>query len=249
VTVISGLWNYDDPVGSEQRLRDAADRAAGAERMLILAQVARALGLQERYAEAHRELDRVEAARRRLPGIGRLTALALQAHVALERGRLHRSSGDPERAGEHLEDAATLAREAGEAAVAVDAAHMLALVEPRGPFAVRLHRQALKLARASEDPAVRRWEAPVLNNLGCALVDIGRTQEALSVFEEALALRRAAEPAGEETRIARYMVARTLRLLGRTEEALQIQRELKAQLIAEGREDPHVDEELSLLGS
>ena len=43
------------------------------------------------------------------------------------------------------------------------------------------------------------------------------------------------------------MVAWTLRNLGRTAEALAMQRALKTELTAIGEEDPYVDEELALL--
>ena len=43
------------------------------------------------------------------------------------------------------------------------------------------------------------------------------------------------------------MVGWALRHLGRTEEALAVQRELKADLDAAGEQDPYVDEELALL--
>jgi tetratricopeptide (TPR) repeat protein len=240
---------WDDPQESERRLRSAAEEATGVEQLTLRTQVARALGLQQRYAEAHRELDAVESARRRLPGIDQRTALALQARVTLERGRVHRSSGEPDRASECFDDAATLAREAGEPALGVDAVHMLALVEPSPQLAVRLHRQALRMARSSDDPAVRRWEAPVLNNLGCSLVEAGRTEQALAAFEDALELRSRADPEGHrpETRTARAMVAWALRLLGRTQDALRLQRQLKEELAATGATDPFVEEELALL--
>jgi hypothetical protein len=45
------------------------------------------------------------------------------------------------------------------------------------------------------------------------------------------------------------MVGWTLRLMGRTDDALAVQRRLKDELRAEGAEDPYVDEELSLLES
>jgi len=48
-------------------------------------------------------------------------------------------------------------------------------------------------------------------------------------------------------RIARWMVAWALRNLGRTGEALAIQRELKAELVSAEEEDTYVDEELQLL--
>jgi hypothetical protein len=43
------------------------------------------------------------------------------------------------------------------------------------------------------------------------------------------------------------VVAWTLRLLGRSGEALAAQRVLKAELVADGVEDPYVDEEIALL--
>lgn len=42
------LWDFDDPGASAARFRDAA---VGADRPVMLTQVARALGLQEEYAE------------------------------------------------------------------------------------------------------------------------------------------------------------------------------------------------------
>ena len=44
-----------------------------------------------------------------------------------------------------------------------------------------------------------------------------------------------------------WMVAWALRHLGRTEEALAVQRGLRAELDAAGLDDPYVDEELALL--
>src|SRR5829696_8860798 len=79
----TSLWDFDDPAGSEQRLRDAAAGAHGAVEAAWLTQVARAIGLQERYDEAHALLDELEAEDDE-------TAVRL----ALERGRLLRSAGD-----------------------------------------------------------------------------------------------------------------------------------------------------------
>jgi len=76
--------------------------------------------------------------------------------------------------------------------------------------------------------------------------DAGEWEPALAVFEQALAARRVTGKAGD-VRIARWMVAWTLRNLGRTREALAIQRELRAELLAAGETDPFVDQELELL--
>ena len=238
MTDIRELWDFENPAGSEDRFRAAASDAPDDERAILLTQVARALGLQERYDEGHSVLDELL--------LGPRTA-AVDARIALERGRLLRSAGDSEAARPCFDHAAAVAERAGLEDLRVDAIHMLALLATEPADAVLLNGQALAVARAAEDPEARRWEASLLNNLGCALVDAGRLDDALSTFEEAYAVRSASGQ-HRETQIARWMVAWTLRLLGRTDEARQLQLALKAELDAEGTEDPYVDEELALLG-
>ena len=63
MTDVQTLWDFDDPAGSEQRLRSAADVAEGSQRLVLLTQVARALGLQERYDEGHALLDELAVVR------------------------------------------------------------------------------------------------------------------------------------------------------------------------------------------
>ncbi|RYP84131.1 tetratricopeptide repeat protein [Nocardioides guangzhouensis] len=228
------LWDFDDPVASEQRFREAA---VGEDSAVMLTQVARALGLQERYAEAHEVLDEVAAHPRLSPEV--------QARVHLERGRLHRSAGDAAAAETEFDVAALRARAAGLEALHIDALHMQALVADPVD-AVMITEQALALAAVAEDEGARNWDASLLNNLGMLRVEAGRLEDALDTFEDALAAReRIGVPA--DVRVARWMVAWTLRLLGRTDEALAVQRELKAELEAAGATDPHVDEELALL--
>lgn len=70
--------------------------------------------------------------------------------------------------------------------------------------------------------------------------------EALTAFEKALTERRRGMDA-EAIEIARWMVARALRNVGRREEALAQQRALKTHLDAAGRSDPYVAEEIALL--
>ena len=165
--------------------------------------------------------------------------------VALERGRLFRSAGKPHEARPCFENAVAEARRAGNDALLVDALHMVALVVPTDEQKALLD-EALEVARASSDPAARRWEASLLNNLGMTHADAGEWQKAIAVFEQALAARRLNGKAGD-VRIARWMVAWALRNLGRTGEALAIQRELKAELVSAEEEDTYVDEELQLL--
>jgi tetratricopeptide (TPR) repeat protein len=227
------LWDFSDPAGSERRFREVAAGSDGDERATMLTQVARALGLQEKYDEGLRVLDSLSGG----PEVA--------ARIALERGRLLRSSGRPAESRALFADAERLAEKAGRDDLRVDALHMAALVaEPDEQLAVNL--AALELARGSGDPRARDWDASLLNNIGMVHADAGDHAAALAHFEEALAAR---ERIGEvaSIRVATWMVAWSLRNLGRHEEALALQHALKAELDADGEVDPYVDEEIALL--
>ena len=228
------LWDFDDPSGSEERLRAAAEEVEGDDRLVLMTQVARALGLQERYDQGHTVLDQLSP-----------TADEVSVRIALERGRLLRSAGDTEGARPHFEAAAQTASSARLEALHVDALHMLALVAETAER-VEINLRALGIARASSDQATRDWDATLLNNIGMVQADAGDFEAALIAFEDALAARtRIGDPA--RTRVARWMVAWALRNLGRRVEALMLQRHLRAELDAAGLNDSHVDDELAIL--
>lgn len=231
---LRALWDFDDPAASEQRFRELAATADEPLATYALTQVARALGLQEAYDAGHEVLDDLAPP----DPEGR-------ARVALERGRLLRSSGDPIGARPHFESASTQAHDAGLEELTVDALHMVALVvDPSERLAA--HHAALVRARAATDPAARDWDASLLNNIGMEHADAGDHTAALAAFEEALAAReRIGDPA--RTRVARWMVGWSLRHLGQVDRAREVQLALKAELDAIGEHDPYVDEELALL--
>lgn len=234
----SELWDWSDPGESERRFRDIAAHSSGERRLVALTQVARALGLQERYDEGHELLAEVARSNAGLPEV--------ETRCSLEGGRLLRSSGREADAAPLFQQAADQAAAAGLEALLVDALHMLAL---QGEPSEQLRRtqEALATARSATSEDARRWDASLLNNLGMAQHDLGDLEGALASFEEALELRdRRGQVA--QSRVARLMVAWTLRLLGRVDEAREMQRALKADLTAAGEDDPHVDAELELLG-
>ncbi len=230
---LTELWNFDDPAGSEQRLRAAQVEAPETEAAVLQTQVARALGLQGRYAEALAVLDGIEC-----------TDPEVTVRSLLERGRVYRSRGDVAAAAP-LFEAAVAAADQGLEGLAIDAMHMVALTL-KGDVQIAYTRGILDRARASRDPSARRWLASLLNNLGTAYSDQGEWQLALQTFDEALAERRTGSDL-EATFAARWMVAWALRHLGRTAEARDAQLALQADLVAAGREDPYVHEELALL--
>lgn len=234
-TALRDLWDFDDPAASELRFRELAAGSAEPLATYALTQVARALGLQERYAEAHAVLDGVAT-----------TDPEAAVRVALERGRLLRSAGEPDSSREHVAAAARAAADAGLEELEVDALHMVALVaEPQERAGA--HRAALARARAATAREARDWDASLLNNIGMEHAEAGDHAAALAAFEDALAAReRIGDPA--RTRVARWMVAWSLRHLGETDRARSVQLALKAELDAIGEVDPYVDEELELLG-
>jgi len=195
------LWDFGDPVASEERLRHAAESSE--DRDELLTQVARALGLQGRFDEAHALLDS-------LPDDG--------VRVPLERGRLRNSAGDPAGAiplfAEAAENAAGFLR--------VDALHMLAIAD--SDHAAEWTRKGLAEVEASSDARTKRWKTSLLNNHGWSLHDAGDLDGALAAFESA----RDAAVTDEQKHIANWTVAHTLRLLGRRGEARQILESLDA---------------------
>lgn len=225
------LWDFDDPEASEQRFRAQAELAEPDDRLVLMTQVARALGLQGRREDAHRVLDAIEA----------LTP-AVAVRVLLERGRLHRDAGEASMpaAVSCFEAAAEAARQAGLDTLEVDALHMLAISDE--DRAVRWTERGLAVVAASADPETRRWAVALENNYGWDLMDRGRPVDALVRFQAAHAAALAIG-SPEQEQIGRWAVARCLRELGRYVEALEIQRALAD----ERPEDPYVAEELATL--
>jgi tetratricopeptide (TPR) repeat protein len=228
VPPLDDLWDHDDPAASEARFR-ASIEAAEADGDIPAAdeartQLARAVGLQDRFADGHEILDRVDADH---PAEDRIRIRAL-----LERGRLARSSGDVASSVAPFEGAWGLARTLGDDALAVDAAHMLAIVDAP-PGEATWHERALELADTSADPAARKWRGSLWNNIGWARFEAGDFDGALAAFETALVARQEQGQA-KETRIAEWCVARCIRALGRPADALALQERLAAETAAAG---------------
>lgn len=232
-------WDFQHPDSSEARFRRLLPLAMAAGdddyRAQLLTQIARAQGLQQRYEAAHATLDGV---------ISLLNPERSQARVRylLERGRVFNSSGRGTDARPFFAQAWSVARAAGLDGLAVDAAHMVAIVEVPDSALVWNHR-AMALAESSSDPGARGWLGPLYNNLGWTHHDQGDYMQALELFEKGLAWRREQGQA-RETRIAEWAVARTLRSLGRYEEALSRQQTLEREWEATGEPDGYVFEEI-----
>src|SRR5262245_43745463 len=159
---IDSLWNYSDPTASEPAFLAALGeaRAAGDRDYLaqLLTQLARSQVLQRRYEEGHTTLDAAER------------LLSDQTPVAnirylLERGRAWNDTGRAAEAKRVFGEAYWLAVEQSLDALAVDAAHMLGVMEPIKE-AVHWNQIAIELAQSSQEPLARRWLGTLHINLG-----------------------------------------------------------------------------------
>jgi tetratricopeptide (TPR) repeat protein len=237
---IDTLWDYDHPAASEAAFRRALEtldeQADGTLRLEILTQLARAQGLQRRFDEAHATLDTVEV------HLGGATSRVLIRYL-LERGRVYNSSRQPERAQPYFAEAWALASAAGEDILAIDAAHMLAIIAPP-EASLAWNQRALELAERSSAPRAPHWRGSLYNNIGWTYHDAGDYEQALVTFQQATATRRE-EGNPALVRIAVWAEARTLRSLGRVEEALALQQELLREFDDIGEQDGYVYEEIA----
>jgi tetratricopeptide (TPR) repeat protein len=236
---IRRLWDFDDPAASEARFRAAIPTAQESGNRAYLCelttQLARAQGLQMKFAEADRTLDQAEA----LLGEGMARARVL---CLLERGRVRNSDRKKEEAKPFFVRAWDEARAAGLGGLAVDAAHMAAIAEPP-ERALRWNEEALEFAERSEDEEAKRWIGTLCNNSGWEHHKRGEFDQALMYFEKALIFAKERGTRGS-VGVAEWCVARCLRSLGRTEEALRMLQDLRARTEAAGEPDGYVYEEL-----
>jgi tetratricopeptide (TPR) repeat protein len=217
-------WNFDDPALSRLRFLALGDGfPPGSPTALVYrTQVARALGLQREFREATELLD---TAALRSTDLADGAALEhVRARIAIERGRILSSQERPADAMPYFEMAYETATDAGAAGLAIDALHMCAIAAgaTEGSAASsRWNKHAIEEAEASSDPAARNWLGSLLNNQGWDKHEAGDYEEALAIFERALAAREEQGRQPELT-IAKWTVGRALRSLERYEDALRI---------------------------
>ncbi len=237
---LDALWDFDHPDSSEAsfaRLLPEARASSDPEFLpQLLTQIARAQGLQMKFDEAWKSLQQAEA------HLSPATPVA-RVRMLLESGRVLNSSKRRPESKPFFREAWDRARDAGAHGLAVDAAHMLGIVES-GDSSVTWNREAIAYAERSSDSKARRWLGSLYNNLGWTLHDGGDAAGALDLFQKALAAREE-EGKPAPIRIARWCAARAMRTLGRLDEALDVQRKLLAEYEAGGSPDGYVYEEIA----
>jgi hypothetical protein len=222
---LDSLWDFDDPASSERRFTQLLPRARAEQGGVfvteVLTQLARALGLQGAFELAHSTLAEAERTLRPSDRRGR-------ARLLLERGRLERSEHRADHGRSAFHEAWDVSRATGADALAVDAAHMLGIVEP-DEEAARWNERAMELARSSPDPDARRWVGSLANNMGWARHEAGDDDGAIGLFTQS-----------REAFLADGRVER-----GDVAKALEEQKALLTELAAHGKTDGYVLQEIA----
>jgi tetratricopeptide (TPR) repeat protein len=234
------LWDYNNPEDTENSFRELLPAASeSGERdylAQLLTQIARTHGLRAQFDSAHEILDQVKASLPPTVSLGEIRYL-------LERGRTYNSAKDTEQARALFLEAFEKSKTAGHDYYTVDAAHMLGIVD-KGKASLDWNEAAMEIAEASGDERANGWLGSLYNNTGWTYHDMGNFDRALTFFEKGLSWRKE-KGHGLPTLIAKWTVARTLRSLGRIEEALKLQMSLKQEYAdSEYNPDGYVSEEI-----
>jgi tetratricopeptide (TPR) repeat protein len=235
------LWNYNDPAATELKFREVLNATSSIDtlyKLELLTQLARTYSLRRLFNEAHNILDDVQS---------QMPAQAGVVHIRynLERGRTYNSSGKKNEAKPYFEESRRMAEMTGEDAYAIDAIHMLAIVAGNDE-AIKLNEEAVIKAESSDNPQARQWLGSLYNNLGWSYFDKGLYEIALSLFLRALKFREE-QKSTTGIFLAKWCVARTLRALGRLDNALTIQLGLFEESVTSGHSDGYVHEEIGEL--
>jgi len=239
VAELDSLWDYEHPGPTEKKFRellpaalDSLDISYLAE---LLTQIARAEAMQKKFQEAQKTLDRVEKALAKADQ-------RVSVRYVLERGRVLSLSGKLREAQPRLREAFNLALMLKMDLHAIDAARMMAVAEPGK--ALEWNTKALDLAEKSADARANKANGTLCSSIGWNHFDRREYQEALFMFQKYL---KSCEQLGDPIKIrtAKWALAKVLRVIEHTEEALEMQRKLFEEYQAEGKRNGYVYEEIA----
>lgn len=219
------LWNYDDPASTEVKFRQLIPQAEKSGNIIyhaqLLTQLARTQGLQRKFDDAHKTLDKAL----QLIATGNVTG---RIRYLLERGRVFNSSNQPGKARPLFLEAYEEALTHNEDFYAIDAAHMLGIVD-KGEDSLKWNERAIELAEISKDQRAKKWLGSLYNNTGWTYHDNMDYEKALDYFLRNVTWHKE-RGSKKPLIIAKWSVARTFRSMDRITEAFDIQMNLLKEL-------------------
>ncbi|MFL5813925.1 MAG: hypothetical protein ACJ763_10145 [Bdellovibrionia bacterium] len=247
------LWNPADLPASEAAFRALLPEAEkmsaqiagahGSDQWIIielLSMIGRAEALQQKFTEARASLDQAEKLLNEQQASYRL---ASKIRWLIERGRLYILEKTPYPARKLFAEAWTLAINSGEDYFAVEIAQLLATTEPQKVQQEWILR-AIKIAEESPLQKTKQWLGGLYTSLAWKYFDLREYEKALETFQTALRHHKATGTA-REFFVAQWSIGKVLRSLGKTAEALEIQKALLSQLGIGGERDGRLYEELA----
>lgn len=245
---INSLWNYSDPAGTEKKLNELlreAERSGDKDYLVqLITQIARTQGLQMQFDEAHKTLDKA------LKMLDNDTPLG-EVRYMLERGRVYNSSKHPDEARKFFIEAYQKAMERNYDFYAVDAAHMMGIVE-KDDESLKWNEIAITDAEESTDPKANGWLGSLYNNTAWTYFDMKNLDKAMELHQKNVEWHTK-RGSVKELLIAKWSVARILREMGKYKEALGAQMQLLEEsegkkLKEDGYGYEEIAENLHLLG-
>jgi tetratricopeptide (TPR) repeat protein len=239
------LWNFNEPKSTEEKFREllpVAEKSwSKAEYLQLLTQIARSLGLQRKFNEAHQTLDIVNEELFKTDNLNdnKLTYV----RYLLERGRVYNSSGKQEDSKKYFLEAYQLSSDNCLDFYAVDAAHMMGIVT-QGGESLKWSEIAIDICEKSQDEQTKKWVGALYNNTGWTYFDMKNYEKALDLFKRGLKFREEMKQE-TETRIAKWCIAKTKRMMGNVQESLEMQRSILKEIEQKKAEhDGYVFEEI-----
>jgi tetratricopeptide (TPR) repeat protein len=239
IPAFDSLWDYSHPDVTKKTFRallPLAEKSGDLSYLLQLkTQIARCEGLQAKFGEAHAILDEVE------PQLTDAVSVA-RVRYLLERGRVFNSSDYPDKARPLFIDAWNQANAANEFGFAIDAAHMIAIVDPDLDVQVEWNRKGLELI--DQHPEWDRWKHSIYNNLGETFRARKEYDKALDCFEK---LAQWLRGRGKEPDVFNLKdIARMNRLLDKPHIALPIIEPIAKDLKSKKQPDGYISAEYGL---
>lgn len=182
------LEKFDDlfvgnPVDIEKNLKALLKKAAAKKNksiyLQIMSQIALAEALQKKFSEAHETLNQAEAEVLLSPEYD-----LARIRILFERGRVFHQSDDIDNALPLFKKSYELSKQLNLDFHTINAAHMIAIVEPDVLQKILWNNEALDLIKNTADERAKAWAGPLYNNLAHNYLEAKRYSDAKSCFEE-----------------------------------------------------------------